>query len=91
LARAQTEGYLNGNPAQLCPVPGIQAAAKVIRPIPSKATMPNFGFLPMPQAQPSAPPPPPPQPAHPQAAAATPASLSSFAGSISLMDNLEII
>ncbi|XP_016959064.1 uncharacterized protein LOC108030580 [Drosophila biarmipes] len=82
LARAQTEGYLNGNPAQLCPVPGLQAAAKVIRPIPSKATMPNFGFLPMPQAQPSAhPPPPPPQPA------ATPASLSSFAGSTSLLDS----
>ncbi|XP_017052113.1 cell wall protein AWA1 [Drosophila ficusphila] len=48
LARAQTEGYLNGNPGQLCPVTSIPA--KVIRPIPSKATMPNFGFLPMPQA-----------------------------------------
>ncbi|EDV47275.1 AF4/FMR2 family member 4 [Drosophila erecta] len=69
LARAQTEGYLNGNPAQLCPVPSIPA--KIIRPIPSKATMPNYGFLPMPQAPPSA------APAHPATAVA---ALSSFGG-----------
>ncbi|XP_017065008.1 uncharacterized protein LOC108103832 [Drosophila eugracilis] len=86
LARAQTEGYLNGNPAQLCPVPSIPA--KVIRPIPSKATMPNFGFLPIPQAPPSAAPPQPQQqpPPHPHAPAA-PASLSSFGANSLSMDN----
>ncbi|XP_016986662.1 endochitinase A [Drosophila rhopaloa] len=80
LARAQTEGYLNGNPAQLCPVASIPA--KVIRPIPSKATMPNFGFLPMPSA---APPPHPAHPAHPPPPTTQTASLSSF-GANSLMD-----
>ncbi|XP_017030792.1 insulinoma-associated protein 1 [Drosophila kikkawai] len=71
LARAQTEGYLNGNPGQLCPAAVPSNVAKVIRPIPSKATMPNFGFMPhMPQATPpsaaaaaAVPPPPPPPPA----------------------------
>ncbi|XP_039153569.1 insulinoma-associated protein 1 [Drosophila simulans] len=77
LARAQTEGYLNGNPAQLCPVPSIPA--KVIRPIPSKATMPNFGFLPMPQAPPSAAPPAHPTAHPPTGVAPAPApTLSSF-------------
>ncbi|XP_020801768.1 uncharacterized protein LOC110178849 [Drosophila serrata] len=70
LARAQTEGYLNGNPGQLCPTAAVPSSgAKVIRPIPSKATMPNFGFMPhMPQATPAgvaAPPQAPPAPPPP--------------------------
>ncbi|XP_034487044.1 ice-structuring glycoprotein [Drosophila innubila] len=51
LARAQTEGYLSGQQQQL-PLPVASVAPKIIRPIASKATLPNFGFLP-------APPPPP--------------------------------
>ncbi|XP_022216046.2 insulinoma-associated protein 1 [Drosophila obscura] len=80
LARAQTEGYLNGNgnpPPQLCPT--APASAKIIRPIPSKATLPNFGFLPVPL--PLAPPPPP-------ATAATvppPAVLPSYSSAASLL------
>ncbi|XP_043072166.1 uncharacterized protein LOC6565151 [Drosophila grimshawi] len=49
LARAQTEGYLSGsasNPHQL--QLAASGASKIIRPIPSKATLPNFGFLPAP-------------------------------------------
>ncbi|KAI8034374.1 hypothetical protein M5D96_012837, partial [Drosophila gunungcola] len=103
LARAQTEGYLNGNPAQLCPVASIPA--KVIRPIPSKATLPNFGFLPMPSA-PAAPPPPPPPPPlpplpplpppppPPHAPSSHPAqtiALSAFDAGTSLMDESSTI
>ncbi|EDW82060.2 uncharacterized protein Dwil_GK25602 [Drosophila willistoni] len=60
LARAQTEGYLSGNSltssASSLVVPSAVGggAPKIIRPIPSKATMPNFGFLPL--APPPAPP-----------------------------------
>ncbi|XP_053951084.1 uncharacterized protein LOC128858661 [Anastrepha ludens] len=47
LARAQTEGYLaSGNMAGQ-PSIAQNASPKIIRPIPSKATLPNFGFLPL--------------------------------------------
>ncbi|XP_017088000.2 insulinoma-associated protein 1 [Drosophila bipectinata] len=74
LARAQTEGYLNGNPpaAQLCPVAPAPSNAKVIRPIPSKATLPNYGFLPLPQAAAAVPPPPHPPPPPPNPTALCP-------------------
>ncbi|KAM8720794.1 hypothetical protein ACLKA7_006783 [Drosophila subpalustris] len=55
LARAQTEGYLSGQQQQQLPLAVASVAPKIIRPIASKATLPNFGFLPAP-----APPPPPP-------------------------------
>ncbi|SPP89459.1 Hypothetical predicted protein [Drosophila guanche] len=84
LARAQTEGYLNGSgnpPPQLCPT--APASAKIIRPIPSKATLPNFGFLPVPVPVPVplplAPPPPPP------AAAAAAVPTPGYAGAASLL------
>ncbi|XP_067637582.1 uncharacterized protein [Eurosta solidaginis] len=44
LARAQTEGYLAGSgPLSVT----ANCSTKIIRPIPSKATVPNFGFLPL--------------------------------------------
>ncbi|XP_034115569.1 rho GTPase-activating protein gacF, partial [Drosophila albomicans] len=63
LARSQTEGYLSGNASHPPPPPPPQLTApKIIRPIASKATLPNFGFLPAP---PPPAPPAPPQPAPP--------------------------
>ncbi|XP_060663322.1 E1A-binding protein p400 isoform X1 [Drosophila nasuta] len=63
LARSQTEGYLSGNASHPPPPPPPQLTApKIIRPIASKATLPNFGFLPAP--------PPPAPPAPPQSAPA---------------------
>ncbi|XP_037931073.1 uncharacterized protein LOC119665892 [Teleopsis dalmanni] len=50
LARAQTEGYLNNSIPNLANTLSTLTTAndtvKIIRPIPSKATMPNYGFLP---------------------------------------------
>lgn len=45
LARAQTEGYLGTSLSLAPPLPQPAGAAKIIRPIASKATIPNYGFL----------------------------------------------
>ncbi|XP_030382432.1 AF4/FMR2 family member 4 [Scaptodrosophila lebanonensis] len=80
LARAQTEGYLSSSSSSSNNSisnnnnnnnnNNAGAVSKIIRPIPSKATMPNFGFLPLPPPPPAPPPPPPPSAAAAAAAAA---------------------
>ncbi|XP_039958804.1 uncharacterized protein LOC120773781 [Bactrocera tryoni] len=47
LARAQSEGYLASNPLAAQLSSAANSSSKVIRPIPSKATLPNFGFVPL--------------------------------------------
>ncbi|XP_014093856.2 uncharacterized protein [Bactrocera oleae] len=48
LAQAQSEGYLGSNPLTAQLSGAANSSSKVIRPIPSKATLPNFGFVPLP-------------------------------------------
>ncbi|XP_011187039.2 uncharacterized protein LOC105215006 [Zeugodacus cucurbitae] len=47
LARAQSEGYLASNPLTAQLAGAANSNSKIIRPIPSKATLPNFGFIPL--------------------------------------------
>ncbi|XP_036339585.1 uncharacterized protein LOC118748934 [Rhagoletis pomonella] len=47
LARAQTEGYLASNSMGGQPPIAANSSSKIIRPIPSKPTVPSFGFLPL--------------------------------------------